>query len=156
MKTIGNWFDRVDTPEGIEKFQKNYKYHPVDYMERYQVDYLTELKVPTVCYIAILEYDGTFNQIFALEEGETINAYSSGCMADEGRIFNTDGMAFMTLVRDGQNIATFCLENSPYDAEDDDFDEMSKEEVLENLNEVLGRDFTQPATESNTLFVRQL
>lgn len=159
MLIIGNWLKRVDTEEGRAKFKGTYDMDYFEYMIEHDVTYVTRLFAPKIAHVVILEYDGGINQVFSLTSKEHLEVYSSGCMSDKERVFNTDGMAFMRLVRDCKVQGTFCLENSPFDMEEDDWEHMdsSKEEVFEKLNTMLStRNAEFSATPENTIFVRQL
>lgn len=158
MIIIGNWLKRVDTVEGRAKFKGTYDVDYFEYMIEHQVTHITRLFAPKTAHVVILEYDGSMNQIFSLSSQEHLEVHSHSSVSDK-RVFNTDGMAFMRLIRDCEVKGTFCLENSPFDMEEDDWQymEYSKEKVFEKLNALLSdRNAEFTATEDNTIFVRQL
>lgn len=159
MIIIGNWLKRVDTVEGRARFKGTYNMDYFEYMIEHEVTHITRLFAPKTAHVVIMEYDGSFNQVFSLYSNEHLEVHSDGCMCDKQRIFNTDGIAFIRLVRDCKVQGTFCLENSPFDMEDNDWNDfdISKEEIFEKLNIMLSERNAQfPATIDNTIFVRQL
>lgn len=159
MQIIGKWLRRVDTPEGRESFKKSYNVDFYEYMIRNEVTHITRLFPDNIKYIVFLDSYSIY-QIFVLEDKDHLMVYSSGCMAKEKRVFNTDGMAFMSLVRDCEVKGTFCIENSPYDQEKGDWEteiEMTHKEGVSKVNAMLlDKKLPQTATKKNTLFVRQL
>lgn len=166
MLTIGKWLRRVDTPEGSKEFQELYDHSYQEYIRNYELDYVTKLTVNNYPYVVFIESDGDFNQVFILGKEDQLYVFSDGCMAKEGRVFNTDGMAFVRLNRDNKFLGTFSVENSPYDMEENDSDweyfEITKEAIMKKLNDILAdRNIDEThthgeATLKNTLFVRQL
>jgi hypothetical protein len=171
MKIIGKWLPRVDTPEGREQFKKKYSVDYYEYMIEHEVTSIKRLFYKNCKFIVILESDNTFNQVFVLEEQDHVMVYSEGCLNDKF-YFNTDGMAFMSLVRDCEKKATWFLENSPYDHEEDDWEEphepdpdediiddsdMSKEGAFKRLRELLiTHNINETVTDTNVIFVNQL
>lgn len=159
MKVIKSWLSQVNLPEFREEFAHLYGMDFYEYMIRYSVTHISYPHPDVIRHVAFLEYDGTINQLFSLEDDEHLMVYSSGCMAHEGKFFNTDGIAFMVLVREGKRVATFSVENSPYDLEESDFDELdqSKSDILQEIRKLLeANSCTIPVTDSNVLFVQQL
>lgn len=158
MNIIGNWLDRVDTPEGKEGYIKTYGHCPFETIVNHELFHLTRIFPDKYRFLAILEYDGEISQIFALEDNEHLMVYSAGAC---GGIFNTDGQAFVKLIRECKQIGMWVVDNSPYDLTDEmweeDMDEITKEEVLNNLNSLLKTNGLKiKASNDNVLYVRQL
>lgn len=159
MQIIGKWLKRVDTDEGRAEFKKFYDVDFYEYMINHEVTHITRLFPQNIKYIVFLDSYSIY-QIFALEEKDHLMVYSSGCIAKEKRIFNTDGMAFMRLVRDGEIKGTFCIENSPFDQEKNDWEEdlgFTHKAGIDKVNTMLNdKGLPMESTKKNTLFVRQL
>ena len=157
MYVIGKWCTRVDSGKDVEYFKSLYKSTYQEIIKRYRLDHITELTNKNITFLVFPEYDGAVNQIFVLQDGDTVKVYSEGRLADEGRIFNTDGMAFFSLIKEGKETATWCVDNSPYDLTDDDFDELDKPTLLNTVRESLkANNLDFEVTDTNVLFVRQL
>lgn len=145
MKVIGKWLGRTDTPEGKAWFEDFYEITIPDLIKDYELEPIT---VPDgIMAIVFPEYDGTINQTFLIDEGETVIAYSEGC---HDTVFNTSGMVVMELWRDGGRVAQWVIENSPYEMSRQDFEE---EEI--DLDEIFAK-LPDGLTMENTIFVRQL
>jgi hypothetical protein len=157
MYIIGKWCPRVDSGKGLEYFKSLYKTTYQEMIRKYRLDHITELTNKTISFLVFPEYDGDINQIFVLQDEDTVKVYSEGRLSDEGRIFNTDGMAFFTLIKEEKEIATWCVENSPYDLTDEDFDELDKPTLLNTIRKSLkANNLDFEVTNTNVLFVRQL
>ena len=158
MKIIGKLCDRIDTLEGKEEFQKLYDLDPYQYIFEHELFHISRLFESDYKYIVFLESDAQPRQVFYLEPEEHIMVYND----IEDEIFNTDSMAFFSLIREGNRIATFCTEHSPWsfklDNEESVSDlDLSAEEILENINSYCkGKELTHLATTENTLIVRAL
>jgi hypothetical protein len=163
MDIIGNWLNRVDDDEGLKYFESLYDISPYQMIVDHQIFHITRLFPEKVQHVVFMEYDGDINGIMSLNPGEHLMVYSDGCMAEEGRVFNTDGMAFIELVRDCKKVAMWSVENSPYDMVKDDWEEdmdgedFTYQDALEAVREELKKhDIDKEVTESNVIFVRQL
>lgn len=158
MKIIGKLCDRIDTIEGKEAFKESFDLDPYQYFFEYEPFHITRLFEDNYKYLVFLEYDADPRQVFYIEPGEHIMVYND----IESEIFNTDQMAFFSLIRDGNRIATFCTEHSPWSFRLDDKEsleemEVTSEEVLEKINTYCkGNDLEHLATIENTLIVRNL
>lgn len=158
MKIIGRLCDRIDTVEGKAEFTSTYDIEPFEYVFEYELFHISRLFAPEYEYIAFLEYDGEPRQVFYLEPGEHIMVYNT----IEGEIFNTDTMAFFSLIRDSSRIGTFCTEHSPWSFRASDthsVEEMSitSEQLLININDYCkDKELPTLATFENTLIVRAL
>lgn len=145
MRVIGKWLERTDTPEGQAWFEDFYEMTIPELIKDYELEPIT---VPAgIMAILFPEYDGTMNQAFLIDEGETVIAYSEGCY---DTVFNTSGMVVMELWRGGERIAQWLVENSPYEMSKQDFEEEDIDvgEIFAKLPDYL--------TMENTIFVRQL
>lgn len=158
MKIVGNLCDRIDTTEGRSEFKSMYDIDPFEYAFNYELFNISRIFPKQYQYLAFLEYDGSARQIFYIEPNEHIMVYNTIA----GEIFNTDSMAFFSLIRDSKRIATFCTEHSPYsfDLKDNDsIEEMdiTVDLVLENINNFcLDKGFDTLANLNNTLIIRNL
>ena len=158
MYIIGNWCPRVDSGEDVEYFKSLYNATYQEIIRDYKLNHITHLTNKAISFLVFLEYDGGINQIFVLEDGDKLIVYSEDCMANKGRIFNTNGMAFFTLVKEGKEIATFCADNSPYDLTEDEFQDegFDKPFVINKIRESLERNNVDiEVTDTNVLMVRQ-
>lgn len=145
MKVIGKCLDRVDTPEGQAWFEDLYEMTIPELIKDYELE---PIKVPEgIKAIVFPEYDGFVNGAFLIDEGETVIAYSEGCY---DTVFNTSGMVVMELWRDGERVAQWLIENSPYEMSKQDFEEedIDLDKIFAQLPDYL--------TMENTIFVRQL
>lgn len=163
MIIIGNYFDRVDTPEGLAQYNSMYKIDYKDHIEnsgsRGQGDGITILKTPDYRYVARIDYDGEIYQLFVIEDGDEMIVYTDGCMQQEGRVFNSDGHAFFTIKENGQETGTYHVSNSPYDVVDEAWEEMdlSKEEFIKNVKKLLSsNNLPDLISETNIVFVTEL
>lgn len=145
MQVIGKWLNRTDTPEGKAWFEDFYEMTIPELIKDYGLEPIT---VPAgIMAIVFPEYNGTINQTFLIDEGETVIAYSEGCY---DTVFNTSGMVVMELWRAGERIAHWLIENSPYEMSKQDFEEeeIDLDAIFATLPDYL--------TVENTIFVRQL
>lgn len=163
MIITGNWLPQVDRPEDAAYFLELYDMTYLDYILDYEIDYITTADNKNISHIVFLEYDGSFNQIFSLEDGDTVHIHTegdgAGYMTDEVRFFNTDCMAFMQINSYGKDIGTYCVQDSPYDfINNEDWDlEQDYDTILNLLRQTLvSHNILIPVTASNTLLVRQL
>lgn len=141
MKVIGKWLTETTTDEGLKFFEMMYEMTPAECIKRYELE---RIAVPEhIKAIVCPEYDGTVNQMFLLEDGDEVFAWSEGCY---DTVFNTCGIAFMELVRDDILIAQWTLDNSPYEMNDDDLEEIEFD--MSKLPEGITRD--------QVIFVAQL
>lgn len=145
MRVIGKWLERTDTPEGQAWFEDFYEITITDLIKDYELEPIT---VPAgIRAIVFPEDDGAINQVFLIDEGETIVAYSEGCY---DTVFNTSGMVVMELWRDNERVAQWLIENSPYEMSKQDFDD---EDI--DLDRIFAK-LPAGLTMENTIFVRQL
>lgn len=145
MNVIGRWLERVDTIEGKAWFEDFYEITIPDLIKDYELE---PIMVPShIKAIVFPDYDGFVNGAFLIDEGETVIAYSEGCY---DTVFNTSGMVVMELWRDGDRIAQWLIENSPYEMSKKDFED---EDI--DLDEIFAK-LPDGLTMENTIFVRQL
>lgn len=118
MKVHGKWLTQTTDAKQLEWFVDLYEMTPEQIIKDYKLEVRS---VPeNIKLIVFPEYDGSINQIFEIEDGDMIFVWGGGCC---GTIFNTDGIAFMDLVRDDKVIAQWVMDNSPYEMNDDDLEE---------------------------------
>lgn len=121
MLITGNWLDRVDTRVSVAKFQDMYICTPDQMIKVHELE---RIKVPEHIKLIVFpcEYtEAKVQQTFELTEGDELYCWSEGCY---GTVFNTSGIAFMELEREGVVLARWSLENSPYEMNDDDLEEI--------------------------------
>lgn len=143
MLIIGLWLDRVDTTTGVAQFQDMYEKTPDEMIKIYELE---RIKVPEKIKLIVFpcEYaKDKVQQIFQLTEGDEVYCWSEGC---HDTVFNTCGIAFMELEREGVVLARWSLENSPYEMNDEDL------EGIEFDMSVLPEGFTR----DQIIFVQQL
>lgn len=120
MKVIGKWLTQTSTIEGLKFFEMLYEMKPEQVIKDYELE---RFVIPEhVKAIVLPEYNGDINQTFIIERelGDEVIVLSGGCC---DTIFNTDGMAFMDLFRNGEHLSRWVLDNSPYEMNDDDLEE---------------------------------
>lgn len=145
MRVIGKWLGRTDTPDGKAWFEDFYEMTIPKLIKDYELE---EIKVPDhIKAIVFPEDDGTINGVYIIDEGETVIAYSEGCY---NTVFNTSGMVVMELWRQGERVAQWLIENSPYEMSKKDFED---EDI--DLDEIFAK-LPDGLTMENTIFVRQL
>ena len=145
MRVIGKWLGRTDTPDGKAWFEDFYEMTIPKLIKDYELE---EIKVPDhIKAIVFGEDDGTINGVYIIDEGETVIAYSEGCY---NTVFNTSGMVVMELWREGERVAQWLIENSPYEMSKKDFED---EDI--DLDEIFAK-LPDGLTMENTIFVRQL
>lgn len=158
MKIIGRLCDRVDNIEGRKNFKESYDLDPFEFIFEQQLFHTSNLFESEYKYLVFLEYDADPRQVFYIEPGEHLTVYND----IEGKIFNTDSMAFFELVRDCSRVALFCTEFSPWSFKLNNEDYVSEmnttaEEILDKINDFCkDKDIEQLATIQNTLIVRAL
>lgn len=116
----GKWLDRVDG-DNATHFIDMYNMTPDALIVAYQLE---RIKVPSnVKLIAFpCEYSkDKLQQLFVIEPHDEVYCWSEGC---HGTVFNTSGIAIMELERHGDVIARWSLENSPYEMDEDDLEEI--------------------------------
>lgn len=121
MLISGLWLDRVDSVAGVARFQDMYDKTPDDIIRIYELE---RIKIPEQIKLIVFpcEYSkDKIQQTFQLAEGDEVYCWSEGCY---GTVFNTSGIAFMELERDGIVLARWSLENSPYEMSDEDLEEI--------------------------------
>lgn len=155
MKIEGRFLDDVKTEKGLAFFKDIYETTPEQMMEDYDTNRVTFITHNEYKYVAFLEYDGTVNHLFKLEdENDSIIVHAQDGLEECG-VFNTDGIAFMYVnsAFNGEQ-KLFSIENSPYDLSNEDIEELSMQEdfTIEALLASVGED----ATLQNTKFVAQL
>lgn len=115
------WLDRVDGKENIKEFADAYDMTPDSMIVVYELE---RIKVPDNIKLIVFpcEYSkDKFQQTFQIEDGDEVYCWSEGCY---GTVFNTCGIAFMELEREGEVIARWVIENSPYEMTDDDLEDI--------------------------------
>lgn len=158
MKIVGKLCDRIDTIEGKEAFKANYDIEPFEFLFENEIFNISRLFSPTYEYIVFLEYDAVPRQVFYIEPKEHIMVYNDIV----GEIFNTDSMAFFSLIREGTRIATFCTEHSPWSftlSDQESLEEMdvSATDIIDNINNFCeGKELSTLANMENTLLIRNL
>ena len=109
-------------------------------------------------YIAFLESDAEPRQVFFLEKEEHLMVYND----IESEIFNTDSMAFFSLIRESKRIGTFCTEHSPYYFTLDNQDSLDSEcfnveEIIQHITDFCSSDSSDELPNiNNVLIVRAL
>lgn len=139
----GKWLDRVDTVVGCAGFQDMYVCTPDTMIEVHE---LSRIKVPENIKLIVFpcEYSkDKLQQTFQLEDGDEVYCWSEGCY---DTVFNTSGIAFMELEREGVLIARWSLEDSPYEMNEEDLEEIEFD--MSVLPEGIARD--------EMIFVQQL
>jgi hypothetical protein len=157
-----DWNDRVDTEDGAKRFENLYKMSHYKMIVNHETFHITRIFPNKYQHIAFIEgMDGSANCVFTLKPGEHLMVYSSGCMGDNA-VFNTDGIAFVRLIRDCKEVAMWAVDQSPYDYTDEDYDnhELDREEVMENIRKAIKEsvegEMEYEVTSENTLIVGQL
>lgn len=143
MLITGLWLDRVDTIVGVVKFQDMYEKTPDEIIKIYELE---RIKVPDQIKLIVFpcEYaKDRIQQTFQIQEGDEVYCWSEGCW---DTVFNTSGIAFMELEREGVVLARWSLENSPYEMNDEDLEEIEFD--MSVLPEGITRD--------QVIFVQQL
>lgn len=154
MQIDGFWLDDVRTDSGLNYFLEIYESTPEVMMIDYETTRQTWITKDDFKYIAFLEYDGTINHLFTLDEDtDTVCVHAQEGLEEYG-VFNTDGIAFMYVYSDGEEQNLYFVDNSPYDLCNEDIEELSMQEdfTIEALLKSIGDD----ATLENTKFVAQL
>lgn len=154
MQIKGKWLDDVRTEDGLSYFFDIYDHEPEKMMVDYETTRQTWINQNDFKYIVFLEYDGTINQQFTLEdETDIVCVHAQEGLEDCG-VFNTCGIAFMYVYSDGEEQSLYFIDNSPYDLSKEDIKELSMQEdfTIEALFASVGDD----ATFENTKFVAQL
>lgn len=154
MQIDGFWLDDVRTDSGLNYFLEIYESTPEVMMIDYETTRQTWITKDDFKYIAFLEYDGTINHLFTLDEDtDTVCVHAQEGLEEYG-VFNTDGIAFMYVYSDGEEQNLYFVDNSPYDLCNEDIEELSMQEdfTIEALLKSIGDD----ATLKNTKFVAQL
>lgn len=143
MVIVGLFLDRVDSESGLNSFTNLYDMTPDQMIKVHELE---RIKVPDHIKLIVFpcEYSkDKVQQIFQLTEGDEVYCWSEGC---HDSVFNTSGIAFMELERDGVVLARWSLENSPYEMNDEDLEE------IEFDMSVLPQCFTR----EQMIFVQQL
>jgi hypothetical protein len=161
MQVIGKKLMRIDTDKG----QKDYLYFYENSCWENIVsgDYETIKKTLTdnFKYVVVMDYPDSIEQIFVLEDDDVLIIYSE---ARCDGLFNTDGLAYMRLVKKDypeKTVAMWCLENSPFDYDVDETGSenknMTPEGLMQHLNVSLKHySLSEDATRENSVFVRML
>ncbi|MNJ90399.1 hypothetical protein D3C87_79950 [compost metagenome] len=133
-----NWNNRVDTEEGAKKFEDLYEMSHYKMMVEYEVFHITRVFPKQYQHIAFVESDGDVNCVYTLKENEHLMVYSDGCMGDDA-VFNTDGIAFVSLIRDCKQVAMWSVDQSPYDYTEEEYDLhcTEKEIFLKNIEKAV-------------------
>lgn len=154
MQIKGFWLDDVKSENGLAYFNDLYDTTPEQMMEDYDTNRVTFLTHNEYKYVVFLEYDGTINHQFKLEDdNDSIIVHAQDGLEECG-VFNTDGIAFMYVYSDGEEQRLYFIDNSPYDLSEQDIIDLSMQEdfTVEWLLTSVGED----ATLENTKFVAQL
>lgn len=119
MKVIGKWLTETSNEEDLKWFVDLYEKTPQQIILDYE---LTPRTVPAnIKLIVFPEYDGEINQMFELEPNDMVIVWGEGCW---DTVFNTSGIAVMELHRDQQLVSQWTIENSPYEMNDEDLEEI--------------------------------
>lgn len=163
MIIIGDYFDRVDTPEGQAQYDSLYK---TDYREhiknsgsRGSGNGITILKTPQCKYVVRVGECGDIYQVFVLEDKDEMIVYTDGCKQAEGCVFNSGGHAFFTIKTNGQDMGTYHISNSPYDMDNDAWEEcgLSQEEGFDLVRNLLKENqLPDLITHDNIIFIMEL
>jgi hypothetical protein len=163
MKVMGKKLLRVDTPEGKIDFQKRYGISAWQVIVDYDLETLHLRASDTLKHIAVMGHKSSIAQTFTLGLHDHLIVYSEQC---HDRIFNTDGMAFMRLLRDDRDdpeetVAMWCLENSPYDLMEEDLARKEgcnkAQDMVDKVNaRFISYQLPGDATLTNTVFVQML
>lgn len=154
MQIKGFWLDDVRTERGLSNFIYIYDRDPEKIMVDYETTRQTWINQNDFKYIVFLEYDGTINHQFTLDESTDSVCVHAQEGLEECGVFNTDGIAFMYVYSDGEEQSLYFIDNSPYDLSAHDIEELAMQEdfTIEWLLTSVGED----ATLKNTKFVAQL
>lgn len=154
MKIFGKLCNRIDTKEGKEKFIHFYNIDPYQYIFEYELFNVNRIFPNKFKYIAFLESDSEPRQVFVLEKEEHLMVYND----IESEIFNTDSMAFFSLIRECKRIGTFCTEHSPYSFSLDnqeclDSECFNSEEIIQNITDFCSSDSSDEVPNMNNVLV---
>lgn len=161
MDVIGKSLLRVDTAEGKAYFNDVYEVSVWQVIVDGELDVFHLTLCDTFKHIAVVGYQGAIDQTFTLDTDDHLIVYSEARC--EG-LFNTDGMAFIRLVKEDkvdETIAMWCLRNSPYDLSEEDLAVESgkndAQEMVAKVNAYLAMyQLEQDASLTNTVFVKML
>lgn len=152
-----DWHYRVDTEEGLKQFEDLYEQSPYKIIVEHEVFNITRIFPDEYRHVAFIEGDGEVNCVFTLKDNEHLMVYSG---VGGGSIFNTDGMAFVRLIRDCKQVAMWSVDNSPFDYNDEEFEirEINIEDILNNIENAILESTEGEFTvdRNNTLIVGQL
>jgi hypothetical protein len=161
MKVIGKKLMRIDTQEGNKDYLYFYKKSCWEHIVTGDYNTIHKTFSDTFRYIVVMDYPDSIEQIFALEDDDLVIIYSEQCC--DG-LFNTDGLAYMRLVKKDnpeKTVAMWCLENSPFDYDiaetGSENEQMTPEGLMQHLNHCLKHyHLPEDATPENSKFVRML
>lgn len=155
MLVFGKCVNRVDQGQDRDFFIEMYKQTPREYGFSAEMFNKTALWPEDVRYIAFVDYEGQIEQVFYIEDKEHVNVYND----IPGTIFNTDGMALFTLIRDCKEVAMWATNHSPWSdrlCDLDDNYEFTIEPVLERLKIFINGKTEFEPTPENVLIVQTL
>lgn len=155
---------RVDKPEGKKHFEALYGQSVWQNIVDYELEANHLVMSDTFRYIAVVDGWGKILQTFVMEDKDYLIVYSSEGNAEDGCIFNSDGMAYMRLFQKDErekSLAMWCLQNSPYDLTLEDLERMSQNkdahEMATKVNAILlAHQLPTDASLDNTVFVQML
>lgn len=161
MKVIGKKLMRIDTPEGNKDYLYFYEKSCWEHIVTGDYNTIHKTLSDTFRYIVVMDYPDSVEQIFALEDDDLVIIYSE--QRCDG-LFNTDGLAYMRLVKKDnpeKTVAMWCLENSPFDYDIEETgsenEQMTPEGLMQHLNYCLKHyNLPEDATPENSKFVRML
>jgi hypothetical protein len=160
MKIFGKCCERIDSDQDKLNFKKMYSLDPYQFIFDHELFNITRIFPNKFRYIAFLEYDASPRQVFVLDDDEHLMVYND----IKGEIFNTDQIAFFSLIKNCERVSTFYTDSSPYSFTLKNKDcveelEVPVKEILSSINSFCSNSEIKieiPANIKNTLIVRTL
>jgi hypothetical protein len=161
MQVIGKKLMRIDTDKGQKDYLYFYENSCWENIVSGDYETIKKTLTDTFKYVVVMDYPDSIEQIFVLEDDDILIIYSE---ARCDGLFNTDGLAYMRLVKKDnpeKTVAMWCLENSPFDYDVDETGSenknMTPEILMQHLNVSLKHySLSEDATRENSVFVRML
>jgi hypothetical protein len=161
MQVIGKKLMRIDTDKGQKDYLYFYENSCWENIVSGDYETIKKTLTDTFKYVVVMDYPDSIEQIFVLEDDDILIIYSE---ARCDGLFNTDGLAYMRLVKKDdpeKTVAMWCLENSPFDYDVDETGSenknMTPEILMQHLNVSLKHyGLSENATRENSVFVRML
>jgi hypothetical protein len=161
MQVIGKKLMRIDTDKGQKDYLYFYENSCWENIVSGDYETIKKTLTDTFKYVVVMDYPDSIEQIFVLEDDDILIIYSE---ARCDGLFNTDGLAYMRLVKKDdpeKTVAMWCLENSPFDYDVDETGSenknMTPEGLMQHLNVSLKHySLSEDATRENSVFVRML